>query len=659
MLQRVGVTSWPKSEICDVSHRARLPLEPLGEQSEPRPGVDRRSQSSNFRDKEGSVDRIRAISTKDIQAELNRIFMSEPFTNAGRMKRFLEYVVEQSFHGKDDNLSEYWIGLRVYDRDDGFDPRLDSIVRVDAARLRAKLREFYDSEGRSSAFRIDIPKGSYKATFKTNKATLNTRRGPRPISERSTAKETSDAKTIAVLPFTDLSPERDQEYFGDGIAEELMFALSRVPKLRVVSQTSVFAFKGKGMDVRDIGGQLGVGNILEGSVRKAGQKLRITVRLTDVISGFHVWSEVFTCELKDIFVVQEEIARSVADALRLTVVGGEPVKLPAARACNVNAFNQYLIGRAFWNKQTEHGLRTAITHFEHSLEEDPSYAKAYFGISDCYRKLEFWGLMRPLDALPRAKEAAQKALEMDGSLMEARVPLAAITAVNEWHWDQADSMFQNILSFHPDYAPAHQAYAMMCLLPMRRFEEAIDHVQIARQLDPLALLINVHVGGAFYLAGRYDEAIEQLRNTLELEPNYHLAHLGLAVALGEKGMLNEAMAVLDRAKTLAGEIMPIRGALGNMYARAGEVSQAEATLAELVELQKVRYVSPLDFALIHAGLGRAADVFQCLKRAATDHCGRLAWTLIEPRYEGFRSDPRFAELLQHVNLAPPTTAGPA
>jgi len=618
----------------------------LGNSSEPRLDVDRRSQSSNNSSgqKKGSADPFRAIATMEIQAELSRIFTSEAFTNAGRMKRFLKYVVDQSLDGKDDDLSEYWIGLRVYDRDDGFDPRLDSIVRVDAARLRSKLREFYDSQGKGSPIRIEIPKGGYKAIF-------TKRKGSRPdLSQHRLAREASGEKTIAVLPLADLSPEQDQEYFGDGIAEELMFALSRVPKLRVVSQTSVFAFKGRGMDVRAIGSQLDVEHILEGSVRKAGQKLRITVRLTDVVSGFSIWSEVFTCELKDVFVVQEEIARSVADALRLTVAGGEPAQLPRSRACNVDAFNQYLIGRAFWNKQTESSFRAAITHFENCLKEDPNYAKAYFGISDCYRKLEFWGLMRPLDALPRAKEAARKALEMDSSLIEARVPLAAITAVNEWKWAQADSMFQNILSFHPDYAPAHQAYAMMCLAPMRRFDEAINHIQIARRLDPLALLINAHVGGAFYLAGRYDEAIEQLRSTLELEPNYHLAHLGLAVAFGEKGMFDEAIALLHRAKTLAGEIMPIRGALGNIYARAGRISEAEAVLTELVELQTVRYVSPLDFSLIYAGLGKTAEVFQCLKQAAADHCGRLAWTLIGPRFESLRADPRFVELFDHVNL---------
>ena len=617
----------------------------FGNHTEPRLGMDRGSHSStkNSRQQKGVPAPFPPISAKEIHTELSRILVSEAFANAGRMKRFLKYVVDQSLHGKDDDLSEYWIGLQVYDRDQSFDPRLDSIVRVDATRLRSKLREFYDSEGRDSPILIEVPKGSYKAIFKKGKGPRAETSGQRP------AKERSDAKTIAVLPFADLSPERDQEYLGNGIAEELMFALSRVPKLRVVSQTSVFAFKGKGMDVREIGHKLEVECILEGSVRKAEQKLRITVRLNDVATGFHIWSQVFTCELKDIFSVQEEISQSVAEALRVKVAGGEPLQLPKARACNVNAYNHYLIGRAFWNKQTEAGFRTAITHFENCLVEDASYAKAYMGIADCYRKLEFWGLMSPSDALPRAKVAAQKALVLDGSLIEARLPLAAITAVNEWNWAEADAMFQKILRAHPDYAPAHQAYAMMCLLPMGRFDEAIEQVQVAQQLDPLALLINFHVGGAFYFAGRYDEAIEQFRGTLELEPSYHLAHMGLAIALGEKGMFNEAIATLHKAKTLAGEIMPIRGALGNIYGRAGRISEAEAVLKELFELQGVRYVSPLDFALVYAGLGKTEEVFRYLERAASDHCGRLAWTLVEPRFENFRSNPRFVALIKGVH----------
>ena len=583
-----------------------------------------------------------SISSPEISTELQTILASEIFASADRMKRFLRFVVQETLEGKGDDLNEYMLGVEVYDRDKTFDPRVDSIVRVDAGRLRSKLREFYESKGGGSSIRIEIPKGGYKPLFKMLKGTDSGSLAQRRAINRPAG------KTIAVLPFADLSPQRDQEYFGDGMAEELMFTLSRVPKLRVVSQTSVFAFKGKRLDLREIGRQLGVESIMEGSVRKAGQKVRITARLSDVATGFNIWSEAYDCELRDVFSVQEEISKSVAESLRVTVSGEEPIQRPKPRVCNVNAYNHYLIGRAFWNKQTEHGFRTAITHFENSLAEDPSYAKAYLGISDCYRKLEFWGLMSPTDALPQAKAAAQKALELDSSLIEARVPLAAIMAINEWKWAQADAMFQEILRFLPDYAPAHQAYAVMCLAPMRRFEEAIEQIQVARQLDPLALLSNAHVGGAFYLAGRYDEAIEQLRKTLELEPCYHLAYMGLAIAFGQKGMFDEAIATLEKAKTLADEIMPIRGALGNIYARAGKIREAEAVLQELFDLEGVRYVSPLDFALVYAGLGKTEEFFQCLEKAAADRCGRLGWALIEPRYEDLRSDPRFVGLIKRV-----------
>jgi TolB-like protein/tetratricopeptide (TPR) repeat protein len=582
------------------------------------------------------------ISSAEIHGELQRILASGVFASAARMKRFLRCVVEETLAGRGDQLNEQFLGMEVYDRDERFDPRVDSIVRVDAGRLRSKLREYYSSEGRSSSVLIEIPKGSYKALFSRAKE------GDSGRLVSGQAKGRSGGKTIAVLSFADLSPERDQEYFGDGIAEELMFALSRVPGLRVVSQTSVFAFKGKGLDIREIGGQLNVECILEGSVRKSAQKLRIVVQLTDVATGFHIWSEVFTCELRDVFAVQEEISRSVAAALRVTVAGQEPTELPRPRACNVNAFNHYLVGRAFWNKQTESGLRTAISHFENCLAEDASYARAYLGISDCYRKLEFWGLMSPSDALPKATAAAEKALELDSSLIEAKVPLAAIMAVNQWRWAEADAMFREILLAHPDYAPAHQAYAMMCLLPLQRFEEAIEQIQLAEQLDPLALLTNFHVGGAYYFTGRYDEAIQQLEKTLELEPSYHLAHLGLATAFGERGSLDEAISTLEKAKLLAGEIMPIRGALGNIYARAGKMREAEGVLQGLFELQRARYVSPVDFALVYRGLGKIEETFQCLERAAADHCGRLAWSVVDPRFASLRSDPRFLALLKRV-----------
>lgn len=589
-----------------------------------------------------SVHQGSAISADEVHAELERILKDSVFASAEKMKRFLRFVVLETLAERGDHLNEALVGMEVYSDGEAFDPRLDSTVRVEAGRLRSKLREFYESKGHGGRLRIEIPKGSYKPIFKS----LKEIRTNEPA--QASSKKAPQARTIAVLPFADMSPQKDQEYFGDGLAEELMFALSRLQSLRVVSQTSVFAFKGKGMDVREIGRQLDVESIMEGSVRKAEQQLRITARLTEVDTGFQIWSEVFDCALKDIFEVQQQISKAVARALRTAVLGHEEDIACQSSTTNLSAFNHFLVGRSYWNKQTEAALNTAIGHFEKAVAEDPSYGKAYLGISDCLRKLEFWGLMRTSHALPKAKEAARKALAVDPTLIEANIPLAAIRAVNEWEWSEAERMFLEILRACSDSAHAHQVYAMMCLLPLGRFDEAIEHIHVARQLDPLALLTNAHVGGAYYFAGRYDKAIEQLQMTLELEPGYHLAHLGLAIALEEKGLFDDALATVEKAKSLAGEIMPIWGALGHIYARAGKTREAEAVLGQLFSLEPVRYISPLDFALVFDGLGRTDKALECLDKAAVDHCGRLPWALVDPRHKNLRSDDRFQDLTRRV-----------
>jgi len=274
------------------------------------------------------VTHVRSISTSEIRAELERILSSGIFATAGRMKRFLRFVVKETLEGRGDKLNELQLGAEVYDRNEKFDPRVDSIVRVDAGRLRSKLREFYVSEGASSSIRIDIPKGGYKPSFK------KLRDFDAPPSAQRFTKEQTAMKTVAVLPFADLSPHGDQGHFGDGLSEELAFALFRVPNLRVISQTSAFAFKGERTDVREIGRQLGVKSIVEGSVRKARQKLRVVVRLADVATGFQIWSEVYTFELRGVFSAQEQISRAVTKALRTRVWGEALQHEPKRRASN-------------------------------------------------------------------------------------------------------------------------------------------------------------------------------------------------------------------------------------------------------------------------------------------------------------------------------------
>ena len=287
---------------------------------------DRVLLSSKGATRTKSVAHAESISTSEIRAELERILSSRIFATADRMKRFLRFVVKETLEGRGDELNESQLGAEVYDRNEVFDPRVDSIVRVDAGRLRSKLREFYVSEGRSDSIRIDIPKGTYKPSFKKLKDLDASR------STQRFTKEQAAMKTVAVLPFADLSPHGDQGHFGDGVSEELAFALSRLPSLRVISQTSAFAFKGERTDVREIGRRLDVKSIVEGSVRKAKQKLRIVVRLADVATGFQIWAEVYTFELRDVFSAQEDISRAVTKALRTTVWGQALHHQPKRRA---------------------------------------------------------------------------------------------------------------------------------------------------------------------------------------------------------------------------------------------------------------------------------------------------------------------------------------
>src|SRR5262249_616625 len=317
-------------------------------------------------------------------------------------------------------------------------------------------------------------------------------------------------------PFTDLSPQRDQEYFGDGIAEELMFALSRFSEIRVASQTSTFSFKGKQEDIRRIGETLNVDTIVEGSVRKDNLRLRITAQLIDASTGFHIWSNVYDRELEDVFGIQQDIARCIVAALTDTVLKRAPGEL-AGSSTNLSAHTAYLKGRFFWNRQTGAGLHLAIKEFERAIREDPRYARAHVGLADCYRLLEFWGAMAPEEAVPKARQAVADALKVESALPEAQAEHAVLDAVYSWNWGSAEGQFRRVFDALPGYAVAHQAYAVMCLVPQGRFDEAITELNIAKQVDPLAPWLNAQLGFVYYLSRRYEDAVAQLLSTIELD----------------------------------------------------------------------------------------------------------------------------------------------
>lgn len=582
------------------------------------------------------------MSPEAIRGHLADILASPVFSKAGRISRFLRYVVDASLEGRTKQISEYSVAVDVYDRPQDFDSRLDGIVRVEAGRLRSKLREYYETDGKNSSVRIEFPKGGYSPLFKEISASSS--------EDRRTAPSIPGPRALAVLPFADLSPQRDQEYFGDGIAEELMFALSRFEEIRVASQTSAFAFKGKQENIRKIGELLNVDTILEGSVRKAELRLRITAQLIDVSTGFHIWSNIYDRELNDVFAIQEDIARSIVGTLTGTLLKSTPKELAASSTANVSAHTAYLKGRFFWNRQTEASLNLAIGEFEKAINLDPGYARAHVGLSDCYRLLEFWGAMPPETGIPKARQAVADALKVDGSLPEAQAAHAVLDAVYDWSWASAEERFRRVFHALPSYAVAHQAYAVMCLVPQGRFDEAISELNIAMRLDPLAPWLNAQVGFVYFLSRRYEEAVAQLRSTIELDDGFFLAHTFLAAVFSQQGKLEEALTALVKAEHHAPESTRILGWLAYVNAKLGRKKKAADIVGKLEQLSRSGYVCPLDLARAYLAIANNDKTLTYLEKAAERRCGRLISAVVDPSYDSVRSDSRFMALRSRMNL---------
>jgi serine/threonine-protein kinase len=579
-----------------------------------------------------------------IREHLSTVLTSEIFVRSERLSRFLHYVVERTLEGRGHEINEYSIGVEVYDRPTAFDPRIDSTVRVEAGRLRAKLREYYEVEGRDSAIRIQLLKGSYSPSFQ--------KIAPRSeeIEAESDAAGRETLKSIAVLPFADLSPAHDQEYFGYGIAEELMFALSRLRQLLVASQTSVFALKETLQDVREISKRLDVEAILEGSVRKHESKLRVTAQLVDASSGYRLWSEVYDRELEDIFKIQEDISGSVVSALSAGFLSLPKEKVEKAPTGSVQAYEAYLRGRYFWNRQSEESLRMALREFEQAIIEDPGFARAHVGVSDSYRLLEFWGVLSPKEAYPKAKEAAERALELDGSLPEAQAALAVLRAVYDWNWAAAERQFHQVFEALPSYPIAHQAYGMMCLAPQGRLEETITQLKLARELDPLALWVNAQLGIAYYFNRQYDEAVAQLKKTLELDSGFYAGHMILGSVYAHQQRLEEALAALQTARLHGGDTSRILGWTAYVNGLMGRKRKASFISTELEELARGQYVCPVDLARSYVAIGNEDRALVRLQQAADLRCGRLIWSGIDPSFEPVWRDERFSAIRSRMNL---------
>jgi serine/threonine-protein kinase len=454
-------------------------------------------------------------------------------------------------------------------------------------------------------------------------------------------------RSIVVLPFANLSTDPENEFLGDGLGEELIHALSRVDGLHVVARTSAFAFRGRHEDVRTIGERLAVDAIFEGSVRRIGTRLRITVRLVETRGGFEMWSERYDRQLEDVFAVQDEIARAIVDALRITILG-EKKALVRPRTDSVEAYEWYLKGRYHWNARTEAGLRRSIDCLTKALELDPSFAHAAAATADSLAMLGIYGSDAPHDVMPLARRAAERALEMNGSLAEAYTARGTVRAVYDWDRAGAESDFSCALSLGPHYPTAHHWYAVHLLAPLGRIDEARTHLRSAQALDPISPTVLVSLGFLAYLERRYDEATAAYREVMELDPRFGIAHYFLGQTLQAQSRHDEAAEALATAVSLTGRSSETVAALGAAYAASGRLGDARALRDELSRRASERYVSPALVAQMHLAMGEPAEALSHLERACDIRAVEAIWLAVRPTYDQLRDEPRFARLVARI-----------
>jgi TolB-like protein/serine/threonine protein kinase/Tfp pilus assembly protein PilF len=458
-------------------------------------------------------------------------------------------------------------------------------------------------------------------------------------------------KSIAVLPFENASNEPNTEYLSEGIAEALINSLSELQQLRVIARPTAFRYKQKDVDPRQVGRELGVTAVLTGKVRQMQDALNVQVDLVDAVTGAQIWGAGYDRNIADLVAVKQAIAQEITAKLKLKLSSEQQRLLVKRDSTNAEAYQFYLRGRYFWNKRTSDGIKQAIEYFQQSVERDPNFALGYDGLADSYTGLTFYNFAAPHEAMPKAKESAIKALALDNTLAEAHTSLAHVLSNYDWNWSAAEKEFKRSIELKPDYATGHQWYAIHYLTATGRFEEAVQEMKKALELEPTSLVMNTFMGATLYYAGRYDEAIDQCRRTIEMDPNFAVAHWHLGLAYEQKQVLDAATEEFKKAISLSGGSPLMRAALGRAYAKSQKKHEANEILNELNELAKRQYVSAYEVAKIYVALGNSEQAFQLLEKAYAEHSFHLANLNVCPQFKSVRSDPRFQDLVQRIGLS--------
>jgi TolB-like protein/Flp pilus assembly protein TadD len=454
---------------------------------------------------------------------------------------------------------------------------------------------------------------------------------------------------LAVLPLENLSGDASQDYLSDGMTDELITELGQINQLRVISRTSVMTYKGARKPLPQIARELNVDAVVEGTVLRAANRVRISAQLIRASSDKHLWAQSYEGDVRDTLALENKVARAIADQIRTKLDQEEQTEFKKVKTVNPEAYEHYLKGRFFWNKRTGDGLRKAVDYFSEAIEKDPGYAQAYTGLADSYALMGDWeyGVLAPAEAFPKAKAAATKALALDPTLGEAHTSLAFVLDVFDWNWKSAETEYRQAVALSPSYATAHQWYAWH-LIVLGRSNEAVAEIRRAQSLDPLSLIIGADMADVLLIARRYDESIEQSLKTVEMDPRFAVAHYQLGQAFVQKQMFNEGIAELQKAIGFSGGNKAFRSNLAYAYARSGRRNEAEEILEDLKNRSNNGFSNASEIALVYVGLDETDQAMTWLQKAYEERFNPSV--LLRPCFDPLRSDPRFQDLCRRIGL---------
>ena len=579
------------------------------------------------------------VSSDTAQSALRRVLASASFKSSGRHRDFLAYIVQETLNGRSEELKEYSIGVAVLHRGAGFDPRVDTIVRTEARRLRSRLSKYYANEGISDPIRIELVRGSYIPVFRT-------------AGDADRYPASASAVSIAVLPFMSMSIEPEGEVFAEGLAEELISALARVPGVQVVARTSAFQFRGQHTNIQEIGRRLNVRTVLEGAVRKAGKNINLTVRLVDCGNERVLWAETYDREMSDMLTLERELCRAILTALGARSFGEHRESLLQSlsqppRGVDPDAYLDYLRGRYSLGRMTPTSIHAAIDYMHSATARDPQFAAAHAALAHCFAVVPMFTDTPGAEVIPQIRSSASKALELDPNSSEAHRSLG-FAYIYDYDWANAYRELQRALELSPGEAAAHNAYARF-LVRTGKLEEALNEHRAALALDPASPVSIQAVGRALTYLHRFEAAAEQLREALAVDPDSGPTHEFLGLTYVFRHLYAEGIKELETACRILGTAPGPLGHLGYAYAISGDQQRAHEVLNEIMGRAEPRRALATGIASIHIGLGDYDRAFDWLCQAADHQDGGLLLQA-NPIYDPLRADARYLDLLMRMRL---------